>query len=38
LIFTYLLFICPTGAGPGRSKKAPLMAKTLQFMRGRHKR
>ncbi|XP_037713492.1 transcription elongation factor B polypeptide 3 [Drosophila subpulchrella] len=26
------------GAGPGRSKKAPLMAKTLQFMRGRHKR
>ncbi|XP_016989175.1 transcription elongation factor B polypeptide 3 [Drosophila rhopaloa] len=26
------------GAGPSRSKKAPLMAKTLQFMRGRHKR
>ncbi|XP_017046456.1 transcription elongation factor B polypeptide 3 [Drosophila ficusphila] len=26
------------GAGPARSKKAPLMAKTLQFMRGRHKR
>ncbi|XP_017015229.2 transcription elongation factor B polypeptide 3 [Drosophila takahashii] len=26
------------GAGPGRSKKAPLMAKTLQFMRRGHKR
>ncbi|XP_039490582.1 transcription elongation factor B polypeptide 3 [Drosophila santomea] len=26
------------GAGPARSKKAPLMAKTLQFMRGRLKR
>ncbi|XP_052836174.1 transcription elongation factor B polypeptide 3 [Drosophila gunungcola] len=26
------------GAGPSRSKKAPLMAKTLQFIRGRHKR
>ncbi|EDV42504.1 uncharacterized protein Dana_GF16986 [Drosophila ananassae] len=25
-------------AAPMRSKKAPLMAKTLQFMRGRHKR